>query len=71
MTKKEIAERNIGMTFDFIRQVVENPALAKSIADGVEIDFIDKDMPVRGKEAKKGRRVTRYKVEHVFEPVER
>lgn len=58
------------MTFDFIRQVVENPELAKSIGDGAEIDFIDKDMPVRGKEAKKGRRVTRYKVEHVFEPVE-
>lgn len=69
MTKKETAERNIGMTFDFIRQVVEDPALAKSIVDGAEIDFIDKDMPVKGREFHKGRRVSRYKVEHVFEPV--
>ncbi len=69
MTKKEIAERNIGMTFDFIRQVVETPELAKSIADGAEIDFIDKDMPVKGSESQKGRKVVRYKVEHVFEPV--
>lgn len=47
MTKKELAERNIGMTFDFIKQVIEKPELAKTICDGAEIDFIDKDMPAR------------------------
>ncbi|MBI4824653.1 MAG: hypothetical protein HY805_10575 [Nitrospirae bacterium] len=69
MTKKEYAERNIGMTFDFIRQLIEHPNIADTIVDGAELDFIDKDMPVKEKEAMKRRKVARYKVEHVFEPI--
>ena len=45
MSKKEIAERNIGMIFDFIRQVVAEPSLATSMTDGAEIAFVDKDAP--------------------------
>ena len=69
MTKKEFADRNIGMTFDFIRQIVEEPTLAGSMTDGVEIDFVDKDSPVTRKETRRAKHVMRYKVEHVFEPV--
>lgn len=69
MTKKEIAGRNIGMTFDFIRQIVDDPSLAASMTDGAEIAFVDKDAPVSGKESPRGKHVMRYKVEHVFEPV--
>jgi len=69
MTKKEFADRNIGMTFDFIRQVVAEPSLAASMTDGSEIAFIDKDAPVTRKESRRGKHVMRYKVEHVFEPV--
>lgn len=69
MTKKEFADRNIGMTFDFIRQVVAEPSLAASMTDGAEIAFIDKDAPVTRKESSRGKNVMRYKVEHVFEPV--
>jgi len=70
MTKKEIAERNIGMTFDFVRQVVNDPALAETIPGGAEIAFIDEDMPTKKrKEYLRSRKVIRYKVEHVFEPV--
>jgi len=69
MTKKEFSDRNVGMTFDFIRQVVAEPSLAASMTDGAEIAFVDKDAPVTGKESRRGKRVMRYKVEHVFEPV--
>ena len=69
MTKKELAERNIGMTFDFIRQIIETPILADSFADGAEIDFIDKELPLKRMEPKKGKRIARYKVEYVFEPI--
>ncbi len=69
MTKKEFADRNIGMTFDFIKQIVAEPSLAGSMTDGVEIDFVDKDAPVTRKENYRGKHVMRYKVEHVFEPV--
>lgn len=69
MTKKEIAGRNIGMTFDLLRQIIDHPEIADTIANGAELDFIDKDMPViKGKETAKGK-VARYKVEHVFEPI--
>lgn len=69
MTKKEFAERNIGMTFDFIRQVVAEPSLAASMTDGAEIAFVDKDAPVLAEASPRGKQVMRYKVEHVFEPV--
>jgi len=34
-----------------------------------ELSFINKDMLISLEEIKKARRVMRYKVEHVFEPV--
>ena len=57
MTKKEFADRNIGMTFDFIRQVVAEPSLAASMTDGAEIAFVDKDAPVTSKESRRGRKI--------------
>lgn len=69
MTKKEYIERNIGMTFDFVKQLIDNPDAIESIRDGAELDFIDKEMPVRIKEETEDGNVIRYKVEHVFEPI--
>ena len=69
MTKKEYADRNIGMSFDFIKQIIDHPEIAGSIPDGAELDFIDKDFPVKAKLQPKKKKVARYKVEHVFEPI--
>ena len=69
MTKKDCAERNIGMTFDFIRQILEIPDILDTIPDGAELDFIDKDMPFKAKEILKKKKVVRYKVVHVFVPI--
>ena len=69
MTKKDCAERNIGMTFDFIRQILEIPDILDTIPDGAELDFIDKDMPFKAKEILKKKKVARYKVAHVFVPI--
>jgi hypothetical protein len=69
MTKKELINKNIGMTFDFLRYVVDHPEMIDSIPNGAELSFIDKDMPISLEEMKEARRVMRYKVEHVFEPV--
>ncbi len=69
MTKKEYVNRNIGMTFDFIRQAVDNPEILNIVPNGAELDFIDKDMPFKAKEPLKGKKVARYKVEHIFEPI--
>lgn len=69
MTKKEYAERNIGMAFDFIRQIIEHPEIIDTIPDNAELDFIDKEMPVKVKGRGEKRKIARYKVERVFEPV--
>ena len=69
MTKKEYAERNIGMTFDFIRQIIKHPEIIGNIPDNAEIDFIDKDMPVKAKGRGVRRNMARYKVEREFEPM--
>lgn len=69
MTKKEYVEKNIGMTFDFIRYLVDHPADAETIKHGAELDFVDKDMPIKAGDEIKKKKVARYKVEHIFEPV--
>jgi hypothetical protein len=69
MTKKEYVERNIGMTFDFIRQLIDCPETIEFIPDKTELDFIENGISLKTKEKMKGQRVARYKVEHVFEQV--
>jgi hypothetical protein len=69
MTRKEYADRNIGMTFDFMRYLVDHSEVIDTIPDGSELDFIDKDMPSKVKERYKREKVARYKVEHIFEPI--
>ena len=69
MTKREYAERNIGLAFDFIRQIIDHPEILDTIPDGAELGFIDKDMPVKAKKLGRRRNVALYKVGHVFEPI--
>ena len=71
MTKKEYAERNIGLSFDFIRQIIDRPHIINNIPAGAELDFIDKDVPVKVKERGKRNKIVRYKVNRVFEPIKK
>jgi len=47
MTNKETVNRNIGLTFDFARQIVENPELIEKLKDNATIEFLQKDYPER------------------------
>lgn len=68
MTKDEIIEHNIVLTFDFLRQVVKNPSIFEDIADNSIIEFIENDRPII--ETKKTKKPDRYfKVKHQFEKV--
>jgi hypothetical protein len=69
MTKKEYVERNIGVTFDFVKHIIDHPEIIDTIPDGAELDFIDKDVPLKIKAPLKNKKITRYKVQHTFEPV--
>jgi hypothetical protein len=69
MTKKEYVSNNLGMTFDFIKHLIDHPEDIEIIPDGAELDFVDKDTPVKeGEDIKRGK-IARYKVEHIFEPI--
>jgi WYL domain-containing protein len=43
MTKKEIVNRNIGLTFDFLRQLIEEPSLLDKVPNGSVLEFVEKD----------------------------
>ena len=43
MRNKETIERNIGLTFDFLKQAVKFPTLLNNIPDGAVIEFVEKD----------------------------
>jgi hypothetical protein len=43
MTNKEKINRNIGLTFDFLRQIVSNPKLLEQVSNGAQLEFVDKD----------------------------
>lgn len=67
MTKKEIVNRNIGLTFDFVRQLIEHPSLVKQLPAGSEIEFVEKDFPVKKEKILGDKYII--KVKTVFEPV--
>lgn len=69
MTKKEYATRNIGVTFDFVRHVIDNPDIIDTMPNGAELNFIEKDVPLEMKVPNRRKKIAGYKVRHVFEPV--
>ena len=57
MTKKETIKRNIGLTFDFLRQVVKQPSLLNKIPTGSTLEFVEKDFSkIEKKRKSKARR---------------
>ena len=67
MTKKEIVNRNIGLTFDFVREIIKHPSLVEQVPDGCEIEFVEKDFPVKNEKALGKKYII--KVKNIFEPV--
>ncbi len=50
MTNKETVNRNIGLSFDFIRQIIRHPDILKEIkGNSVVIEFLQKDYPEKVK----------------------
>ncbi|HJY62982.1 MAG TPA: hypothetical protein VJ455_02420 [Ignavibacteria bacterium] len=68
MTNKEQVRRNIGLSFDFIRQIIKNPKLLDSVKNGSTIDFVDKDFVKIRKNSQK-KKVKYFKVKPLFEEI--
>ena len=45
MTNKETIERNIGLTFDFVNHLIENPDFVENLPGNFKLEFIEKDFP--------------------------
>ena len=43
MTNKETIERNIGLTFDFVNYLIDNPSIADNLPNNFRLEFIEKD----------------------------
>lgn len=60
MTNKETVERNIGLTFDFVNHMIDNPNLVESLPENFNLEFIEKDFPnVEKKQQEKGSKTKR------------
>ncbi len=55
MTKKEIINRNIGLTFDFLRQAVEEPSILNKIPNNSVLEFVEKDFSKKEKNNSKNK----------------
>lgn len=47
MTRKEIINRNIGLTFDFVREIIKDDSIINDLPETCEIEFIEKDFPIK------------------------
>ena len=45
MTHKEMVERNIGLTFDFVNHLIDNKSEIEKLPDDFKLMFIEKDFP--------------------------
>ena len=46
MKESEIIKRDIGLTFDFIRYLIDNPEVIDEIPDGAEVIFLSDEIPL-------------------------
>lgn len=45
MTNKETVERKIGLTFDYVNFLIDNPSMVENLPDSFKLEIIEKDFP--------------------------
>lgn len=68
MTSKEKINRNIGLTFDFVRHLINNPNEAENLPNEFELEFIEKDFNVSAD--LNGKKKKLVKVKNSFEVID-
>jgi hypothetical protein len=67
MTKKETINRNIGLAFDFLKEINNNPAILAKVPNGSVIEFVEKDFPKKEKKKMPGQKRKYIRVKNEFE----
>jgi len=47
MTNKETVERKIGLTFDYVNFLIDNPSMLETLPEKFKLEIIEKDFPRR------------------------
>jgi hypothetical protein len=45
MTNKEMVERKIGLAFDYVNFLIDNPLMVDNLPEKYKLEFIEKDFP--------------------------
>jgi hypothetical protein len=53
MTNKQKISKDIHLTFEFLKQVVDNPKILDKIPNGSILEFVEGDIPEEEKSSKK------------------
>jgi hypothetical protein len=71
MTRDEIVKKNISLTFDFIRHLIKNTEMLDKVPDGVDIEFLELDLPMHISEvpSDESTKSVFFKVEHIFKDI--
>ena len=72
MTNKETVERKIGLTFDYVNFLIDNPGMAENLPNKFYLEIIEKDFPRAEKtKLKKGSKETQktVRVQNTFEVI--
>ena len=67
MTKKESINRSIGLSFDFLKEINNNPSLLSKIPKGATIEFVEKDFPKKESKTAQKRKRKYVRVKNEFE----
>jgi hypothetical protein len=70
MTNKEKITRNIGLSFNFLREIIRNPEILNSIENNSYIEFVEKDFSMM-KKTGKSKHVKYYRVKSNFEEIKK
>ncbi|MFQ6091958.1 MAG: DUF5647 family protein [bacterium] len=73
MKEQEVIQRDIGLTFDFLRYLIDNPQIVDEIPDGAELIFLCNEFPLKidathATQLKQGEKII-FNCRHIFEPV--
>jgi hypothetical protein len=67
MTKKETINRNIGLSFDLLKEILKNPSLLDKIPNGAVVEFVEKDFPKKEMAGSQKRKRKYIRVKNEFE----
>lgn len=67
MTRKETIHRNIGLSFDFLKEIDRSPGLLNKIPKGAVIEFVEKDFPKKESKIFQKRKRKYIRVKNEFE----